>query len=263
MHGATICAITYLKFIRSALAGYCMLNNPLLRKLRIFGDLNATEIDLLDHLSGDVRTIVARRDFINEGDRPEQLHLIVSGWAARYKSLPRGARQITAILLPGDFCDLHGKILGHMDHSILAITPCKIAWIASDQFDELTAEHAGLTRALWWGTLLDEAILRNWVVNVGRRNAYERVAHLICELHCRLKIIGLVDNCRMDFPLTQEIIGDATGLTPVHVNRTLQRLRADGLIELSGRQLEIRNDEELARVAGFDPSYLHLTRRAH
>src|SRR5262249_27358133 len=141
----------------------------------------------------------SKRDIISEGQRPDHLHLIVQGWAARYRILSGGSRQITAFLLPGDFCDLHASILKHMDHGITAVTNCKIAWIASDRFDQLTAEHPRLTRSLWWGTLLDESILRAWIVNLGRRDAYQRIAHLICELHCRLSMIGLAEDDRFDF----------------------------------------------------------------
>lgn len=137
-----------------------MPTNALLRKLSIFADLNSEEVELLNETTSDVRATAAKQDIISEGARPDHLHLIVQGWAARYKNLPNGTRQIMAFLIPGDFCDLHGKVLGAMDHSIVALTPCKVAWVASDRFDQLTAEHAVLTRALWWGTLLDEAILR-------------------------------------------------------------------------------------------------------
>jgi CRP-like cAMP-binding protein len=115
---------------------------------------------------------------------------------------------------------------------------------------------------LWWGTLVDEAILRDWIVNNSRRNAHQRVAHLLCELHARLQIIGLVENDRVDLPLTQNELADATGLTAVHVNRTLQRLRGDDLIELSRRVFTIKNITELERAAGFDGTYLHVRRRA-
>jgi CRP-like cAMP-binding protein len=235
--------------------------SAIIRKLSVFAELNDAEVALLNDLTSDVRMAGAKRDIVREGNRPEELHLIVSGWAARYKTLPGGARQITAFLLPGDLCDLHGKVFGRMDHSIGTLTPCKVAWIPSDKFDRLTIEHSELARALWWGTLLDKAILRNWIVNIGRRDAYGRIAHLLCELHARMQTIGLVEDNRLDFPITQEDLADATGLTAVHVNRTLQRLRADGLIELSSRVLTVQNVSELTRVAGFDASYLHIERR--
>ncbi len=236
--------------------------SALLRKLRIFADLDSEEIALLNELTSDVRTTPAKRDIISESERPEDVQLILEGWAARYKMFPDGSRQITAFLIPGDFCDLHVTILGKMDHSIMALTPCKVAWLASDRLDRLTAEHPRLTRALWWGTLLDEAILRAWIVNLGRRDAYERIAHLLCELHARMAIVGLVQDNRLDLPVTQEELADATGLTAVHVNRTLQRLRGDDLIELSGRVLTLKDAEGLKRTADFDPTYLHLARRA-
>lgn len=235
--------------------------SALLRKLGIFADLTGAEIALLDELTTDVRTTSAKRTIIAEGQRPESLHLIVHGWAARSKVLPSGARQITAFLIPGDFCDLHAKILGQMDHSIVALTNCKVAWIQSDRLDEMTAQHTGLTRALWWGTLLDEAIARSWIVNIGGRDAYARIANLLCEMHARMTMVGLVEADAMDFPITQEELGDATGLTAVHINRTLQQLRSDGLIELSARRLTIKKYAELAEAGGFDPRYLHLNRR--
>ena len=237
------------------------MSSALLRKLSAFGDLNNTEIALLDELTASVRTTTAKRAIISDGERPESVHLIVHGWAARVRILPGGARQITAFLIPGDFCDLHAKILGHMDHSIVALTSCSVAWVPSDKLDELTAEHTGLTRALWWGTLLDESIVRNWVVNIGQRDAYARIANLLCEMHARMSIVGLVEADRLDFPVTQEELGNATGVTAVHVNRTLQRLRAAELIELSARSLKIVNYTGLAQAGGFDPSYLHLNRR--
>ena len=238
-----------------------MASSPLLRKLAIFAELKSEEISLLNEAGTDVRTTPAKRDIISEGDRPDHLHLIVGGWAARCKVLPNGLRQITAFLLPGDFCDLHVKVLKQMDHSITAITQCRVAWIASDRFDRLTLQHPELTRALWWGTLLDEAILRSWIVNNSRREAYQRIAHLLCELHARAKIVGLAGNDRLDLPLTQNDIADATGLTPVHVNRMLQRLRGDGLITLSGHVLTITDPAGLKQAAQFDDSYLHGARR--
>jgi CRP-like cAMP-binding protein len=240
-----------------------MATSALLRKLSIFADLSSEEVALLEELTNDIRDAAAKRDIISDGERPERLHLICEGWAARYKMLPNGARQITAFLLPGDFCDLHATLLGKMDHSIVALTPCKVAWVSTSKLDQLTATHADLTRVFWWSTLLDGAILRAWLVNNGRREALERVAHQLCELHARMMMIGLVEDDRLDLPVTQEDLGDATGLTAVHVNRTLQRLRADGLIELSRRVLTVKDLPGLQRLAQFDGSYLHVARRLH
>jgi CRP-like cAMP-binding protein len=240
-----------------------MQQHPLLARLGTFADLSIDEKELLANLTADVRPFKARDHIIREGERPDQVHLIVDGWAAREKILPDGSRQIVAFLLPGDFCDLHVAVLGRMDHGIVALTACRVAFIASAEMDELTSHHNSLTRALWWGTLVDEAVLRCWVVNNGRRDAHERIAHLLCELHLRLKLIGLVSDGRFDLPLTQEEIADATGLTPVHTNRILQRLRREGLIELHGRVLTVLDVAALRRAAGFDPAYLHIERRVH
>lgn len=231
--------------------------NPLVRRLSAFADLESAELSLLNGLLADVRLTRVKRDIIREGSRTDYVHLIIDGWAARYRVLADGARQITSFLLPGDFCDLDVTVLGQLDHGVVALTPCRVAWIGLDRFNRLTAEHPLIARHLWRAALLDETILRAWVVSLGRRDAYQRVAHLLCELHYRALTVGLVANDRFDLPLTQNEIADAVGLTAVHVNRTVQRLRTDGLIELSSRVLTIKDVCALQQAAGFDPSYLH------
>ena len=235
---------------------------PLIARLETVADLRDEDKALLAALCRDVRTVAAKRNIISEGERPEYIHLVVEGWAARYKLLANGARQIVALLIPGDFCDLHTTILGHMDHGIISLTACQVAYIPAAQIDELTSHHNGLTKALWWSTLVDEGVLRSWVVNAGRRDAYQRIAHLMCEMHLRMKMIGLVTEDQLGLPLTQDELADATALTPVHVNRTLQRLRNEGLITFRSGLLTVLDMPGLQRAAGFDPSYLHIRRRA-
>jgi len=238
-----------------------MPEKTLIRRLNFFANLDEEDERRLADLCADVRTVAARRDIVSDQERPEHLHLILRGWAARYKLLPNGQRQIVGFLLPGDFADLHVTLLGQMDHGIVALTPCQVAYVDSKAMDRVTAESTRISRALWWSTLVDEGVLRNWIVNNGRRDAYARIAHLLCELHARMEMIGLVEDHRLDLPLTQEEIADATSLTAVHTNRTLQRLRADGLIELTGHVLTIDDLPGLQRAAGFDATYLHLKRR--
>lgn len=238
-----------------------MWERSLIARLESVANLRDEDKASLAALCRDVRPVSAKKNIISEGERPEYIHLVVDGWAGRYKVLDNGARQIVALLIPGDFCDLHTTILGQMDHGIVAITPCQVAYIPPAQLDELTSNHNGLTKALWWSTLVDEAVLRSWVVNAGRRDAYQRIAHLMCELNVRMKMIGLATADHFDLPLTQDELADATALTPVHVNRTLQRLRNEGLIALRGGQLTILDVGALQRAAGFDPSYLHTKRR--
>jgi CRP-like cAMP-binding protein len=185
------------------------------------------------------------------------VHLILEGWAARYKILPDGRRQFTAFLIPGDFCDLHVTILKQMDHGILALTSVTVASIPHGEMNELTESRPELTRALWWATLVDEGVLRAWLVNLGRREAYERVAHLMCEMHARMKNVGLVHGGAFELPLTQEQLADALGLTAVHVNRMLKRLRDEGLIRTGSKTLTILDADALGKASGFDPSYLH------
>ena len=182
---------------------------------------------------------------------------MLEGWAARYKVLPDGARQITAFLIPGDFCDLHVTILAQMDHSITALSPVTVVDVPHEAIEELARSRPDLSRALWWTTLVDEAVLRSWIVSLGRRNACQRVAHLICEMHLRLTHIGLVKDDLFDMPITQEELGDAVGLTAVHCNRTLKKLHQEGLIEWRRGLVTILDLKCLRSAAGFDSTYLH------
>ena len=153
-----------------------MAESILAKRLATVADLTEEDRAHLDHLCRNVGTVREKRDIISEGDRPEQIHLILKGWAARYMLLADGTRQIAAFLIPGDFADLNVTVLGRMDHSIVALTPCKVAYVDAAELDRLTSENPRLTRAMFWSTLVDEAVLRQWIVNVGRRDAYERVA---------------------------------------------------------------------------------------
>jgi CRP-like cAMP-binding protein len=235
---------------------------PLVAKLATVADLRETDLQQLVALCDDERIVPAKRDILSEGERPNHVHVILEGWAARYKTLSDGKRQIVAFLIPGDFCDLHVAILGHMDHSIVALTRCRVAYIPSAELDTLTSNHNGLTKALWWATLVDEGVLREWILNLGRRDAIERIAHLLCELHARMEMIGLVENDRLALPLTQDQLADATGLTAVHVNRTLQRLRSENLIEIGGGMLTLLDVRALREKAGFNGNYLHIRQRS-
>lgn len=234
--------------------------SPLVTKLETVTDLADEDREALATIITQARQMRARRNIIREGDRPDFVHLVVEGWAARYKLLPDGARQITAFLIPGDFCDLHVTVLREMDHSIMTLTPARIAFVSRSAMDSLT-ERPRLVRAFWWTTLVDEAVLRAWVVNVGRRDAQQAIGHLICELYVRMRNVGLVTDHSFELPLTQEEIGDALGLTPVHVNRVLQRMRSEGLITLKKGSVTIHEYQRLEEASGFDSNYLHIEKR--
>jgi CRP-like cAMP-binding protein len=233
--------------------------NPLIAKLERVAILTDDDHEAITAACRDVHRVPANKDIIREGDKPDHVHLVLDGWAARYKDLPGGTRQIIAYLIPGDFCDLHVTILSEMDHGIFALTPVDVAYIPRTAMIQLTLDRPSLTRALWWATLVDEAVLREWIVNLGRRDALERIAHLLCEMHFRMKNIGLVHDDRFDLPLTQDEIADTVGLTAVHTNRMLQTLRLDGLLTLHGRVLTILDIDRLRQLAGFNPNYLHAT----
>lgn len=157
----------------------------------------------------------------------------------------------------GDICDLHSLLVGRMDHSISTLTPGKVAAIPHATILDWTQRYPALGRVLWWDTLIDAAIFREWMVNVGRRSAYQRIAHLLCELVTRMHTAGLAKDYTCDLPITQTELADATGLSTVHVNRTLQELRGKGLIELQNGTFLALDWARLKEAAGFDPAYLH------
>ena len=201
---------------------------------------------------------IAGGDLIGDGERPDEVLLLVEGWACRYKLLPDGKRQITAFLIPGDLCDVHIFVLRQMDHSIGLLGPAQVAFIPGPLMLDTMDQHPRIARALWWATLVDEAVLRAWLVNLGRREPFERVAHLLCELWLRARNVGLVSPAdRFSLPVTQAELADAMGLTTATVNRVLQRLRAEDLITLAGGELTLLDAERLMQVSGFDASYLH------
>jgi len=238
-----------------------MNDNPLLRKLANFTTLTEVESNAVRECCGDAREFAAHEDVISQGDRTGGVKLLLQGFACRYKVLEDGRRQIVAYFVPGDLCDLRVFILKRMDHSICAVGPSRVATIAPDDILMLTNNFPNLTRALWWSTLVEEAIAREWIVNVGQRNARERMAHLFCELLFRFRAVGLSDGNSCTLPLTQVELAETLGLSAVHVNRTLQELRRQKLITFEGGTLTIDNLDGLAQLALFHPDYLHLDYR--
>jgi CRP-like cAMP-binding protein len=234
------------------------MNNPLLRKLANFTQLTAEESNAMDDACRDVHEVGSREEVISQGDRTGGVKLIVSGFACRYKTLEDGRRQIVSYFVPGDLCDLRVFILKRMDHSIGAISPCSVATIAPSDILALTRDYPNLTQALWWSTLVEEAILREWIVNVGQRNALERMAHLFCELLYRFRAVGLNEGNSCTLPLTQVELAETLGLSSVHVNRTLQELRRRKLVSFDAGTLTVQNLQALEEIAFFNPDYLHL-----
>ncbi|HEX2527222.1 MAG TPA: Crp/Fnr family transcriptional regulator [Geminicoccus sp.] len=233
----------------------------LIRKLEQFTKLSNEEKRALENAAAQkVRRLGPREDIIHEGDRPRHLNLMLEGWACRYKVLEDGRRQVVAFLVPGDMCDLRMSILRRMDHSIGCLSHALVAEISADTVVELSDRYPALRRALWWNSLVEEAKAREWIVNLGRRNAAERMAHLFCEMYVRLRAIGLTIDRAFELPVTQELLSDAVGLSAVHVNRTLMELREANLISLKGKTLTILDPDGLEALALFSADYLHLDR---
>jgi CRP-like cAMP-binding protein len=204
--------------------------------------------------------IGAGEDLICEGDTVNSVRLILSGWLCRYKTLEDGRRQIVNFILPGETCDAYAYLLSVMDHSIASLTPVVYAEVKRPQFEALVAHDRSLAEAFWCETLVNSAIQREWAISLGRRLALERVAHLLCEIHERLRPVGLIEGNSCSFPVTQMDLADATGLSVVHLNRTLQELRSAGLILLRERTLTITDLGALKSTALFSPNYLYLYR---
>lgn len=230
----------------------------LVAKLGRFVPLNEKEREALLQLCRKGRRLPRGTDLIVEGDKPTSVFLLLEGWAYRYKSMINGGRQIMAYLLPGDLCDVQIFLFEEMDHSIGLLSDALVVKIPAAEVLDLMDRFPRIERALMWATLVDEATLREWLLNVGQRDALQRLAHLFCELCVRLSVVNLVDETEtFTLPLTQAELADTTGMTTVHVNRSLQRLRKEGLIVTKGGKLTIVNFERLAEIAGFTANYLH------
>jgi len=231
--------------------------NRFIQKLKSYGVLEKSDVAALEAATADVRIVGPKSDLIREGDRPGPVFVVLEGWVSRYKILPNGLRQVVAFLMPGDCCDLHVGLLAEMDHSIQTIVPARIVTIGRDQMDGLMDAHPRVARAMYIAQLVDEGIMRAWITSMGRRTSIERAAHLMCELYLRAANIGLTTGSELVLPLSQLLLADALGMTPVHLNRVLKTLRLSGAMTIKREKLLITDPTQLARIAGFDENYLH------
>ncbi len=185
--------------------------------------------------------------------------LILGGLAFLFKHPAAGRRQIVGYRVPGDFCDVHLSELYPLDYSVAALGPVRVASIPVRDLSDLLARHPAIERAFALAELLDLAMLREWLLNIGQRNAQQKLCHFFCEMSVRLRAVGMVNgDGSVELPLDQAVLADTTGLTLVHINRTLQQMRHDRLVELGKRRLTVRDPERLAAVAEFDTSYLRV-----
>ncbi len=237
-------------------------HDRLIRKLESIAELSAEEKSAVRSLPLVLKNLPGDTDIVRDGDRPSECCLIVEGFACRYKITPAGKRQIMSFHIPGDIPDLQSLHLRVMDHSVGTLTPCRLAFIPHESLRDLMRRHPRIADAFWRDTLIDAAVFREWMVGIGRRSAYQRIAHLLCEMLVRCRAVGLTEDHAYELPVTQEELGDALGISAVHVNRVLQDLRQDGLIVLRGRYVSTPDWEGLKVAGEFDPTYLHLDRDA-
>jgi CRP-like cAMP-binding protein len=231
-----------------------------LARLRKRAPISATEEEALRGLVSRTIRAPADRTLVREGELLDHSLLLIEGWLGRAKDRRSGRRQIAELHVAGDFADLHGFTLKRLDHNIISLSDCLIATVPHNRLERLTVDHPRLARIYWFLTNVDAAIHRQWAISLGGSIALARMAHLFCELYVRLEIVGKTRGDTFDFPLTQEEVAMCIGLTPVHVNRTLQDLRGKGLVELESRQVRIPDLQALMRTAEFNPSYLYLDR---
>lgn len=234
--------------------------HPFVRKIEriaLFA-LSGEEREALATLPLQVARYEAHQDVVREHDRPDRCFAVLSGISATYKTTLDGRRQVMAYHVPGDVPDFQSLHLEVLDFSIAAVTDLRIGFVAHGVLRAMFDAHPRLAGAFWRTTLIEGALSREWALNISRREAFPRMAHLFCELMVRLEAVGLASDGGYALPLTQIELGDALGITPVHVNRVLKELRDSGLITLGGGRLTIHDWDALAKVADFDPTYLHL-----
>lgn len=232
---------------------------PMLRKLGLWSRLGPSDEQALLQLPHELVTVGKYRSVVGEDEVVTHCWLLLSGFVVRYKTVGDGGRQIVSIHMMGDLVDLQNAFFGASDHGILTLTECHLAKIPTDAVRHLSDERPAVKDALWIDTLVDGSIYREWVANVGRRSASTRIAHLLCEFAVKLEAVGLGERMNYELPMTQEQLADATGLTPVHVNRALKGLERSGLIErATARSVVIGDWKKLAAAGDFRPNYLHL-----
>lgn len=226
--------------------------NPLTRKLRMFTDLSQREIAWLDSAMTDMKTVGPATELVRPESVGNQVYVLQAGWAYRHKALPDGRRQVLNFVLPGDFIGMRAHFFGIADHSIVTLTDATISTFSAFDIANLFQDFPKLAAAITWSAAREEAMLAEHVVRLGRRSAFERTAHLLLELLNRLQAVAVTQDQSYAFPITQQLLADTLGLSVVHINRTLQKLRLRGLIAIEDGRIVIKNIPEMERIAAFD-----------
>lgn len=231
---------------------------PFLRRLLNHGPLSEGDQAAVLALPHTLRHLESDKYVVREGDTPSHSCVLVSGFAVRHKIVADGARQILNVHVAGDMVDLQNSLLRVADHNVQTLTKSTLAFIPREALIELAFSRPAVGKVLWLETLIEGSISREWIANVGRRDAKSKVGHLLCEFAYRLDAVGLGEECNYELPMTQEQLADAVGLTAVHVNRTLKALDKEGLTQRSRRSVVIRDWKRMAKASDFTPTYLHL-----
>jgi CRP-like cAMP-binding protein len=231
---------------------------PMLKKLQLWMKLDQQDQAAVLRLPFTLKKLGAAQYIVRDGEKPTHSCLLLKGFAYRHKVTGDGGRQIMSIHMRGDVVDLQNSLLRRSDHNVQALTNIEVAYIPVEAVQKLAFDQPNVGKAMWYETLVDASIFREWTLNVGRRPARERTAHMLCEFALRLEVAGLGAQLDYELPMTQEQLADALGLTPIHVNRTLMSLQAEGLIKRTRRSVTIPDWKALAKVGDFDPNYLHL-----
>ena len=229
----------------------------LVQRLRTTTGAGEDDLRALEALPYTLRNYRENQTVLRDGDRPSECCLIVEGFCVRSKTIADGKRQILSIHIPGDLPDLQNLHLATMDHDLVALSSCTLAFVTHTAIRDLIRSRPTVGDIFWRDTLVDAAVFREWIVNVGQRAAHNRLPHIIVELRERLRIIGRVTGNAFAMPLTQEQIGEAMGVTSVHTNRILRQLRLDGVLEFYRGTVKILNEYKLQELAQFDGRYLH------
>lgn len=232
-----------------------------LATIRTRFELSAHEVDLLSDAMRDTAVFAPGEFLVHENERIHYSSLILDGFACRCKDSADGERQIMEIQIPGDFVDLHSYPLEVLDHSICALSECRIVKFMHEDISRLIDESPRLARILWFATMVDASMHREWIMNIGSRSGKARIAHLFCELYHRCKVVNLTTNYSFWLPLTQTQIGECLGFTQMHVNRMLKELREQSLVTFQAQRVEIHDWDGLSELAEFDPNYLYLKKR--
>lgn len=235
---------------------------PMIEKLIKRSQLQPADIEALVGLPHNLAVCEPGSYLVREGDKSDSCVLLLSGFIYRSKIAGNGSRQILSIHVRGDLVDLQNSLLDEADHNVQALTRAEVAYIPQQAILALAMTYPAAGLALWRDTLVDGSIFREWILNVGQRDARQRISHLLCEIALRQEEAGLCEGPSYEWPMTQEQIGDATGMTSVHVNRTIQGMRAAGLIEMHNRSVTITNWPALQMAGDFSRAYLHQAKVA-